>query len=422
MSAIPAPLAKAPSCDSPDGLISIEQACSRASAYASVIREHEEVPLFEAFGRTLAEQVTSVLPLPPFDQSAMDGYALRAGDGLPSGIALAVAGRMAAGDGELPLPQGSALRILTGARIPDGADAVVMQEHVANVGGRIVLTRMVRSGDNIRRRGEDVQAGEVLLQPGERIDARHVALLAAQGYERTCVRRRVRIGVISTGSELLPQGERLTDASSFDSNRPMILALARQSGADVLDGGIVRDDPRLIAGALSELARRCDLIVTTGGVSVGDEDHSMVALAGAGGSGEALRIALKPGKPAVVGAIGTATYLGLPGNPVAALVSWLLLGGAVLATLDGRQPRPLSGMRLPLMHAFNRRLGRTEFAPARIVQVNGGSAVEILGRGGSARLKPLAAADGLVRIEPLHAPVAEGDEVMFHPFRDGFSV
>ncbi|MBJ6127429.1 molybdopterin molybdotransferase MoeA [Microvirga splendida] len=413
---------RALSCDSPDGLISIEQACSRAAAYASAIQEHEEVSLSHALGRTLALPVKSVLPLPPFHQSAMDGYALTAGDGLPSGATLAIAGRMAAGDEEQPLPQGNALRILTGARIPQGADAVVMQENVVSGSGRIVLTRMVRSGDNIRRCGEDVQAGEVLLQPGERIDARHVALLAAQGYERTCVRRRVRIGILSTGNELRSQGERLTEASFFDSNRPMIIALARQSGADVLDGGIVRDDPQLIAGALSDLARRCDLIVTTGGVSVGDEDHSMTALLAAGGRGETLRIALKPGKPGVVGAIERTTYLGLPGNPVAALVSWLLLGSAVLAILDGRQARPLSGMRLPLMHAFNRRLGRTEFAPARVVQTDRGTAVEILGRGGSARLKPLAAADGLVRIEPLHAPVAEGDELMFHPFRDGFSV
>jgi molybdopterin molybdotransferase len=410
------------SCDSPDGLIPIEQACSRAAAYASVLEEHEEVSLGEALGRTLAMPVTSVLPLPPFDQSAMDGYAISSGDGLPSGTALAVVGRVAAGDGELPVPQESALRILTGARIPRGADAVVMQEHVALNGGGIVLTRMVRPGDNIRRRGEDVQVGEVLLQPGERIDARHVALLAAQGLERACVRRKVRIGILSTGSELRSQGERLTEVSFFDSNRPMILALARQSGADVLDGGIVRDDPHLIAAALSELARHCDLIVTTGGVSVGDEDHSMVALIGARGRGETLKVALKPGKPAVVGAIGPTAYLGLPGNPMAALVSWLLLGGAVLAALDGRRTRPLPGMRLPLVHAFNRRPGRTEFAPARIVQVSGGSAVEILGRGGSARLKPLAAADGLVRIEPLHAPVGEGDEVLFHPFRDGFTV
>lgn len=410
------------SCDFPDGLISIEEACSRAAAYAAAIEEHEEVSLVEAIGRTLALPMTSILPLPPFDQSAMDGYAVSACDGLPSSTVLTIAGRMAAGDDELPLPSGGALRILTGATIPNGADAVVMQEHVIRDGGRIVLTRMVRPSDNIRRRGEDVEVGEGLLQSGERLDARHVALLAAQGCDRACVRRRVRIGVISTGSELRMQGQELSGTSLFDSNRPMIIALARQAGADVLDGGLVPDDPRRIAEALAELASRCDLVLTTGGVSVGDEDHSLAALFGAGGRGEALKIALKPGKPAVAGAIGRAAYLGLPGNPVAALVSWLLLGGIVLAVLDGRRPRPLSGMRLPLMHAFSRRPGRTEFAPARIIQTGRGAMVEILGRGGSARLKPLADADGLVRIEPLHAPVTEGDEVIFHPFRDGFSV
>jgi len=414
--------AQAVSCDITDGLISIEEACSRAAEYASPIMEHEDILIGDAVGRTLAMAVTSILPLPPFDQSAMDGYAVSAGDGLPSGTVLTVAGRMAAGDEERPLPQGSALRILTGARIPGGADAVVMQEHVLHDNGRIVLTRMIRPGDNIRRRGEDVRAGEVLLQAGERLDARHIALLAAQGYERTNVRRKVRIGVLSTGSELRFQGERLGEASLFDSNRPMILALARQAGACVLDGGIVRDDPQLIAAALREMATRCDLIVTTGGVSVGDEDHTKTALADAGGRGEALRIALKPGKPAVLGAIGQAAYLGLPGNPVAALVSWLLLGAAVSAVLGGRRVRPPSGMRLPMMHAFNRRPGRTEFAPARIVPTEHGAMLEILGRGGSARLKPLAAADGLVRIEPLHAPVEKGDEVMFHPFADGFSI
>ena len=143
---------------------------------------------------------------------------------------------------------------------------------------------------------------------------------------------------------------------------------------------------------------------------------------GAGGCGEALKIALKPGKPAVRGTIKQTAYLGLPGNPVAALVSWLLLGSAALASLDGRQMRPLAGMRLPLMHRFNRRPGRTEFTPARVVQTDDGSMVEILGRGGSARLKPLAEADGFVRIEPLRAPVQEGDGIMFHPFRDGFSL
>lgn len=410
------------SCDASDGLVSLEEARTRAAAWAVPVEEHEEVILDQAAGRILARAVAADLPLPPFDQSAMDGYALAAGDGLPAGSVLTVLGRVAAGDGARTLPPGSALRILTGAMIPRGADAVVMQENVTRADGSIALSRMVRPGDNIRRRGEDVQAGETLLAEGTRIDARHVALLAAQGRGTVCVRRRIRVAVLSTGNELRSQGETLADTSLFDSNRLMVLALARQAGAAVVDGGIVPDDPRLMAEAFRDLATRCDLIVSTGGVSVGDEDHSLAALAKAGGMGESLRIALKPGKPAAIGRIGHAAYLGLPGNPVAALVSWLLLGGAAVAALNGHPARPLAGMRLPLAHTFERRPGRTEFAPARLVQASGGLAAEILGRGGSARLKPLAAADGLVCIDALHAPVREGEPVMFHPFRDGFAI
>lgn len=410
------------SCDAADGLVSLEEARSRAAAWAVPVEGHEEVILDQAVGQILARAVAADLPLPPFDQSAMDGYALAAGDGLPAGSVLTVMGRVAAGDGARTLPPNSALRILTGAMVPQGADAVVMQENVTRAGDRIVLSRMQRPGDNIRRRGEDVQAGETLLVEGTRIDARHVALLAAQGRDTVCVRRRIRVAVLSTGNELRSHGEPLADTSLFDSNRPMVLALARQAGATVVDGGIVPDDPQRIAEALRELATQCDLIVSTGGVSVGDEDHSLVALGKAGGMGECLKIALKPGKPAAIGRIGHTAYLGLPGNPVAALVSWLLLGGAVLAAMNGRRAQPLAGMRLPLTHTFERRPGRIEFAPARLVQTVEGLAAEILGRGGSARLKPLAMADGLVCIDALHAPVREGELVMFHPFRDGFAV
>jgi molybdopterin molybdotransferase len=410
------------SCDVADGLVSLEEARSRAAAWVVTVKEHEEVILDQGVGRILAQPVTADLPLPPFDQSAMDGYALAAGDGLPAGSVLTVIGRVAAGDGARALPPRSTVRILTGAMVPQDADAVVMQENVTRADGRIVLSRMVRPGDNIRRRGEDVRAGEALLAAGVRIDARHVALLAAQGRNTVCVRRRIRVAVLSTGNELRSPGAPLTETSLFDSNRPMVLALARQAGVTVVDGGIVPDDPRLIAEAIRDLATRCDLIVSTGGVSVGDEDHCLAALVKAGGMGECLKIALKPGKPAAIGRIGHTAYLGLPGNPVAALVSWLLLGGAVLAALNDRPGRPLAGIRLPLVHTFERRPGRTEFAPARLVQTNGGLAAEILGRGGSARLKPLAAADGLVCIDALHAPVREGEPVMFHPFRDGFAI
>jgi molybdopterin molybdotransferase len=202
----------------------------------------------------------------------------------------------------------------------------------------------------------------------------------------------------------------------------MVMTLAAQAGLDVVDGGWVRDDPDALAAMLRAVSNYCDLVVTTGGASAGEEDHSASAVARANGACETLKVALKPGKPAVVGRIGAAAYLGLPGNPVAALVSWLILGGAVVAALEGRSFRRRPGCPMPAAARFERRPGRTEFAPGRLVGNGGGPAVEILGRGGSARLRPLVEADGLVEIHPLHAPVETGDMILFHPFHDGFAV
>jgi molybdopterin molybdotransferase len=410
-------------CSEGQGLVDIDTAGTRAATCAAPITDTETVAVHRAGGRTLAENVSAGLAMPAFDQSAMDGYAIALGGAmLPAGTRLPVVGRVAAGDTAAALPAGHAARIFTGAALPPGVDAVLMQEHGWREGDELVLNRMVRTGDNIRRRGEDIEPGEHLLSPGLRLDARHVALLSAQGLQAVAVRRRPCIGVISTGSELVQPGSPLASAMIYDSNRPMLMTLAAQAGLDVVDGGWVRDDPNALAAVLREVSGNCDLVVTTGGASVGGEDHSASAVARAGGTSETLRIALKPGKPAVIGKIGAAAYLGLPGNPVSALVSWLILGGAVVAGLEGRPFRRRPGCPMPTASRFERRPGRTEFAPGRIVRHDGEPAVEILGRGGSARLRPLIEADGLVEIQPLHAPVEPRDIVLFHPFRDGFAV
>jgi molybdopterin molybdotransferase len=297
-----------------------------------------------------------------------------------------------------------------------------MQEHGWRDGDHIVLNRMVRPGDNIRRRGEDIAEGEFLLAPGERLDARHVALLAAQGRGSVRVRRRARVGIVSTGNELREPGAALDAEAIYDSNRPMLLALAEQAGVEAVDGGWVRDDPVAMARALTELSEHCDLIVTTGGTSVGEEDHAAGAMALARARFETLKVSLKPGKPAVTGQLGSCAYLGLPGNPVSALVSWLFLGGAVVSALEQRPFRRRLGCPMRSVSQFQRRSGRTEFVPARIRMADAGPGVEILGRGGSARLRPLVRADGLAEIAPLHAPVEVGDTVLFHSFRNGFAV
>ncbi|KAB0264384.1 gephyrin-like molybdotransferase Glp [Microvirga brassicacearum] len=410
-------------CAEVGGLIEIETASTCAAAYAMPITETETVAIHHAGGRTLAEDISAELAMPPFDQSAMDGYAVALGDVmLPAGTRMPVIGRIAAGQIPKELPPGHAARIFTGAPLPLHANAVLMQEHGWRDGDELVLNRMLRSGENIRRRGEDIEIGDHLLSRGLRLDARHIALLSAQGRASVTLRRRPRVGIISTGNELVQPGLPLAEASIYDSNRPMVMTLAAQAGLEVIDGGCMRDDPNALAVALGELSITCDLVVTTGGASVGDEDYSATAVARAGGIFETLKIALKPGKPAVVGRVGEAAYLGLPGNPVSALVSWLILGGAVVAALEGRRFQRPSGCPMPAASRFERRPGRTEFAPGRLVENSGAPAVEILGRGGSARLRPLVEADGLVEIHPLHAPVAPGDMIFFHRFRDGFTV
>lgn len=400
-------------------LLSIPQACSRAAGYALRMQANETVMVLEAAGRTLAEPIAATLAMPPFTQSAMDGYALLAGEGLAPGSRLDVVDRVAAGSVGRRLVQGEASRLFTGAPLPDGTDAVIMQEHVEREGDAIILRRTIRAGDNVRYRGEDIEPLEPLLKAGDRLDARHIALLAAQGIAHVTVAVRARVAVISTGDELRQPGAGLEAAAIYDSNRPMLLALIAQAGLTAIDGGWVPDDAGHLAARMGELAADADLVISSGGASVGEEDHALAALQQAGGRGETLKIALKPGKPAVVGAIGAAAYLGLPGNPVSSLVSWLILGHAMVSALEGRPSRQRLGCPMTSRSRFDRRPGRAEFVPARLVE---DGVVEILCRGGSARLRPLVQADGLAEIAAENAGVQPGDTVLFHPFRDGFVV
>ena len=350
----------------------------------------------------------------------MDGYAFAAASLDRIATELPVEVHVTAGALAPDLPFGSAARIFTGSPIPAGADTVVMQEHAQRRGSHVIVEGPIRKGSNIRRRGEDIGEGEILLDVGHRLGPHHIALLAAQGIADISVRKPPRVAIVSTGDELRQPGEPLGDASIYDSNRPMLLALARQAGLDTIDGGYVPDNSDAIAATLLALAGAADLIVTTGGASVGEADHSATALASSNAPFEVLKMAVKPGKPAVVGRLGDAAYLGLPGNPVAALVSWLTLGNAMIAALSGATWKRSRGTPLTVISTFERKPGRNEFVPARIVVTESGARLEILGRGGSARLKPLIHADGLAEIETDSGTINPGDSLLFHPFRNGF--
>ncbi len=396
------------------GLLALDDAIRIALDHTDVLSGGAEVSLRNAIGCYLHRDLIAQHDLPRFDQSAMDGYAL-SGIGQNGIYALARAEGIRAGGVPCDLAPGYAVGIATGARIPAGADRVVMQERTRLEHGRVRLTTEVRVGANIRVRGEDARRGIPLLPAGTRLNARSIALLAAQGSSRIEVRRSPRMTIVSSGDELRQPGDELARGSVFDSNRPMLLALAAQEGADVVDGGCFRDDAETLRVGLLKLAADSDFIVMSGSSSVGEYDIARAALLRAGARVRTLSIAIKPGKPALVGQLGKASVLIVPGNPFAAFVSWFLLGRSMLHAMLGIAAPDLQGRALPARNGLRRRSGRTEFAPARLVQGDC-EAVELLGPGGSARLAPLSTADGLVRIEAERGDVREGETVRFIPF------
>ena len=406
-----------PCCDDAPGLLPTAEARARLLRGAVPVPGEECLDPTAALGRVLASAPRSDRSLPPFDQSAMDGYALHAAD-LAAGAAPLVLRHIAAGDAAGPaIGPGEAVRVLTGAPVPPGAAAVVMEEHVALRGGRVEPRRVLRPGTNIRRLGEDLAAGDVLLPPGTRLDARHLALLAAAGVGHVPVRRRVRVALLSNGNEL--------GAAIRDSNRPMLAALLARPEVALTDLGVLPDDPAALAAALGEAARGHDLILASGGVSGSDADHLPAALRSAGGEVEVLRLAQKPGKPLAHGRLGGALCLFLPGNPLAALVGFLTLGRPLLARLSGSAeemgPAPLAAL---AARGFARKPGREEFLPARVVGQDGFGRplVEPTGPFGSARLVPLAAADGLLWVPAEAEQVRPGDALRFHPFAASFGL
>lgn len=401
-------------CDEARGLLAPAQGLARLLAGAAPVADAEMLPPLAALGRVLTEALASALDLPPYDQSAMDGYGLRADD-LSRGARVVRAIHAGAAPGAA-LGPGEAARLLTGAALPPGVAAVAMEEHVAEAGGRVTPLRALRPGDNIRRRGEDVARGAALAPAGTRLDARHVALLSAAGVERVAVRRRLRVAVLSNGDEL--------HGPVHDSNRPMLRALLARPDIACTDLGVLPDDRAAIAAALRDAATGHDLLLTTGGVSGSDADHLPGAVKDAGGAVETLRLALKPGKPLAHGRIGDALCLCLPGNPLAALVSMLVFGRPLLARLAGAAPGGASVLAAVAGEGFARKPGREEYAPARITghDAAGLPVLRREGSGGSARLLPLSRADGLLWLPAGCASVAPGDALRFYPFHAGFGL
>ena len=378
----------------------------------------EAVSLGRARGRILRGPIAAPRSLPPFDHSAVDGYALALRASADDDTGFRLVGRVAAGQpmcGEVR--PGDAVRIFTGAAVPAGCDVVVMQEHVDVSDGVVMPCRCYRAGDNIRLAGEDLPAGTDLLPEGTVIDPRHLALLAASGLSRVTVARRLRVAVISTGTELRAPGETLTEGAIYDSNRVMLLALLDHPAIETIDAGIVADDTVGIAAAIRRAAAGADLVITSGGVSVGEEDFVRGSVEAAGGYLTPIKIGMKPGKPLAFGRIGDACILGLPGNPLAALVGFMMIGLPLVSVLAGVPTASFREMRATASFARRVTPGRVEFAPACVTgrDAQGNPVVDALGRGGSARLMPLCSADGFCVIPADVEQVLPGDPVGYVP-------
>lgn len=405
-------------CDAPHG-VSVDAALARGLAAMPERRPPETLPLAQSTGRVLARAVCSNGPLPPFDNAAMDGYALAsvnlAGEGP---WMLPVAGRVRAGDAPGVLAPGAACRILTGAAIPAGADCVVAQEALRLEGGRVVLTFRPRPGAHIRREGDDLPAGAEILPAGRLIGAREAAALASAGCAQVSVHPRLRVALFATGSELVEPGTPLLPGQIWNSNRFQLAAALERPWVDLADPGALPDDPALLASVFAEAETHFDLIVTTGGVSVGDEDHMTTLFQQAGGTVLARNLAMKPGKPVTLGQLGRVLWLGLPGNPVAAHVAWTVLGAPLAGAIAGLAAPGPRKIVARLSHAVNHRAGRCEYRPARVLghDAQGALRVECLDAPGAHRVALLAQADGLVALPADAETLAQGALVEYLPF------
>jgi len=386
----------------------------------------EVLTLSRLVGRITTTSSHSAVALPRFDNAAVDGYGIHANDLASSlGTALRVVGPVLAGHRTTAeaIP-GSAVRILTGASIPAGVAAVVLEEHVYRTGDSVVMQFAPTLGANIRRRGEDVSKGTEVIQKGTRLDARHIAMLAATGASSASVRRQLRIGVLSTGDELADVGVEPVEAGIVDTNRPMLLALLASPAVELVDLGIVADNEHIISTAIAKAAARFDLLITSGGVAGSDADHLAYAIGAAGGHCRPLKLALRPGKPIAAGELGAMRILCLPGNPVAAMVNLLLFGRPLIQRMLGLTESVGPSVPARAAGAFHHRLGRTEFMPVKVsgLAPDGLPLVERLGRGGSARLLPLVSADGLAEIGPDMGDVPSSGVLSFHSFSTSFAL
>ncbi len=404
-------------------LLSLDEALARLlqGAAAHAIADTETVSTFDGLGRVLAADVRSTIDVPGADNSSMDGYALRVAEA-SAGALLQVSQRIPAGTVGQPLAPQTAARIFTGAQVPPGADAVLMQEQAEAVPGEGLGAMRVRTapllGEWIRRRGEDVRDGDVVLARGVRLSPQALGLAASVGAASLQVRRRPRVALLSTGDELVMPGQPLKPGAIYNSNRFMLRALLQACGCECSDFGIVPDQLQATRDALRRAAQGHDLILSTGGVSVGEEDHLKPAVQ-AEGRLAVWQVAIKPGKPLAFGSVRTeggaeALFVGLPGNPVSSFVTFVLCVVPLLRALQGADPAPPAALPMRADFDWPKADKRREFLRVRL---NAEGGLSLFPNQSSAVLTSVVWADGLVDNPPGHA-FQRGDTLRFHPLSE----
>jgi len=396
-------------------LLAIEDGIRRITERVEPVAATETERLLEADGRILADDIVAPFDLPPCDNAAVDGYAVRYADlAATDATLLPVEGRDVAGEAvSTPLTTGTARRIFTGARLPAGADTVFMQEDVEALESRVRLPPGLKRGANTRGRGEDIRAGSVALPLGRRLRPQDIALAAALGLTQLPVRRRLRVAMFSTGNEIVSPGHPLGPGQIFDANRFLLSTLLARAGATVTDLGILADDPANTARALDAATSGHDLLLTSGGVSTGEEDHVKAAVEAIGRL-VFWRLAIKPGRPVAMAVINGVPLAGLPGNPVAAFITFAHVVRPLMARLAGESWEKPTAFPVRSAFAYRKKTGRREYVRVRLVPgPDGVIEAHKHAQEGAGILSSLTATHGLVELPEAVTAVSPGDAVSF---------